>query len=90
MGRCSDAVENEQGIFHGLLQVHRELQSPFQRVTLDQRLKPRLEDLNHAVLEPADDGGVAVDTHDVIAHLRQTGGRHEAHITGTHDADVHG
>ena len=68
---------------HRRRHVGGELQASGRHVALDDLLHARLVDRDPAVVEDADLAFVEIEADDVVAHLRQTGTRDEADITGT-------
>ncbi|MDQ0654299.1 hypothetical protein QFZ38_004555 [Pseudomonas cedrina] len=77
-------------MFDGQLLVKGEMQAPALQVLLHHRRQPRLEDAHMALLQQLDLVLVDVHANDVVTHLGQYSGLHQADVTTTKYTDFHG
>ena len=87
---CPDGHEYDVGVDDAPSRVRRKGQSARRGVLGHQGGQSGLEDRQVPFVERRDLLCVDVDADDLVAHLRETGTGHQAHVAGTEDRDIHG
>ena len=88
-GGSAHGDEDEQRVLHAFGHLGGEAQPTLGDIPLDQFIETRLINVDFAHPQVFDDGGIGVHTADIIAHLGETGGAHQADVTGAHDTKIH-
>src|SRR5262249_28095896 len=88
-GRRANGDEDQPGLRDPRRQVRGEAQPAFALVALHQFEQPRLVDRQPSILQHFDLVSVLVDTDDIVAALRKTGGSDQADVASTDDGDVY-
>ena len=70
-------------------EVVREAQPTVGQAFRNQRIKTGLEDRQVPSAQTCDAPGIDIETHDLVAQMRQASGGHKADVTGSDDGEMH-
>ena len=87
--RGADGDEDDFGVGDPRGQVGGEFEAAVSAIAGDEFGQAGLVDGDFATLEHVDFFGDLVDADDVIAAFCETGARDQAHVTGTHNGELH-
>jgi hypothetical protein len=87
--RRADRDEDDGRSTYRFRQERRERQTLLGDVAADQLLEAGLENRHPPLAERADLGSVPIDANHVVARFRETGARHQPHVAGPDDGNLH-
>src|SRR6516164_2464870 len=87
--RGADRDEYSVGVTHRLSQLGGKCQPPLLDVRADDIAEPGLEEWNFACIQSRNLPTILIDARDLVAEIRNTSARNEAHVTSADHRNPH-